>query len=169
MPGLNASRAYNFNEEWEFMETKEYRDEVVQFVVKNEDDPRAYFDRVCTAVGFREESVDQLEVWFEDLTGNPPDSKQVVDIRMLAGEVAPNEDEIIRLVGNLNEYDLMEIGSWEIITIVFDEAQNTFWRMQTPGEYSPTVLILWSRQILEQQIGYSSENTLRALINLRRI
>ena len=94
----------------------EYRNEVVQFIVKNEDDPRAYFDRVCTELGFREESVDQLEEWFEDLTGRPPDSKEVVDIRMLAGEVAPNEDEIIRLIGDINEYDLMELGSWELIT-----------------------------------------------------
>ena len=169
MPGLNASRSYIFNEEWEFMAESEYRNQVVPFVVKNEEDPRAYFDRVCTQVGFREHSVDQLEEWFEDLTGNPPDSKQVVDIRMLAGEVAPNEDEIIRLIGNINEYDLMEIGSWDLITMVLDEAENTFWRMQTPGEYSATALILWSRQILEQQIGHNSENTLRALINLRRI
>ena len=169
MPGLNASRSYNFNEDWEFMASDEYRNQVVQFIVKNEDDPRAYFDRVCTAVGFREEGVDQLNEWFEDLTGRPPDSKEEVDIRMLAGEVAPNEDDIIRLIGTINEYDLLEIGSWDLITMVLDEAENTFWRMQTPGEYSPTSLILWSRQILEQQIGHSPENTLRALINLRRI
>ena len=104
------------------------------FIVKNEDDPRAYFDRVCTELGFREESVDQLEEWFEDLTGRPPDSKEVVDIRMLAGEVAPNEDEIIRLIGDINEYDLMELGSWEHITMVLGEAENTYYRTQTPGE-----------------------------------
>ena len=168
MPGLNASHAYTFNEDWEFMAESEYRNEVVQFIVKNEDDPRAYFDRVCTELGFREESVDQLNEWFEDLTGSPPDSKEEVDIRMLGGEVAPNEDEIIRLIGRLNDYDLIEAGSWEIITTVLEEAENTFWRMQTPGEYSPTVLILWSRQILEQQIGVA-EDPLQALINLRRI
>ena len=125
-------------------------------------------NRVCTELGFREESVDQLNEWFEDLTGSPPDSKEEVDIRMLGGEVAPNEDEIIRLIGKLNDYDLIEAGSWEIITTVLEEAENTFWRMQTPGEYSPTVLILWSRQILEQQIGVA-EDPLQALINLRRI
>lgn len=168
MPSLEASRAYIFNEEWEFMASEEYRDEVVQFIVKNEDDPRAYFDRVCTEVGFREEGVDQLNEWFEDLTGHPPNSKQVVDIRMLAGEVAPNEDEIIRLIGNINEYDLMELGSWELITMVLDEAKNTYYRTQTPGEYSATVLILWTRQILEEQIGVA-EDPLRALINLREM
>ena len=166
MPGLNASHFYMFNEEWEFMEGEGYRKEAVPFIVKNEDDPRAYFDRVCAQVGFREESADQLDEWFEDLTGNPPDSKQRVDIRMLAGEVAPNEDEIIRLIGNLNEYDLMEIGALELITLVLDEAENTFWRMQTPGKYSATALILWSRQILEQQIGVT-QDPLQALINLR--
>ena len=87
---------------------------------------------------------------------------------MLGGEVAPNEEEIIRVIGKLNDYDLIEAGSWEIITTVLEEAENTFWRMQTPGEYSPTVLILWSRQILEQQIGVA-EDPLQALINLRRI
>ena len=105
MPGLNVSRAYTFNEEWEFMAEKEYRNEVVPFIVKNEEDPRAYFDRVCAAVGYPEDGADQLEAWFEDLTGNPPNSKEEVDIRMLAGEVAPNEDEIIRLIGNINEYE----------------------------------------------------------------
>ena len=168
MPGLGASRTYNFNQVWEFMESDEYRNEVAQFIVKNEDDPRSYFDRVCTQVGFREEDVDQLNAWFEDLTGNPPNSKEEVDIRMLAGEVAPNEDDIIRLIGNINEYDLMEIGSWELITMVLDESRNTFWRLQTPGEYSPTVLILWTRQILLEQIG-KTEDPLRALINLREM
>ena len=168
MPGLDASRSYIFNGEWEFMAEDEYRKDVVPFIVKNEDDPSAYFDRVCAQVGFREESADQLNEWFEDLTGRPPSSKEEVDIRMLAGEVAPNEDEIIRLIGNINEYDLTEIGSWELITMVLDEAENTFWRMQTPGEYSATVLILWSRQILEDQIGFT-QDPLRALINLREV
>jgi hypothetical protein len=168
MPGLNASRSYIFNEEWEFMASEEYRNEVVQFIVKNEDDPRSYFDRVCTQVGFREEGVDQLNEWFEDLTGNPPNSKEEVDIRMLAGEVAPNEDDIIRLIGNINEYDLMELGSWELIRMVLDESKNTFWRMQTPGEYSATALIMWTRQLLMEQIG-ETEDPLRALINLREM
>jgi len=38
--------------------------------------------------------------------------------------------------------------------------------MQTPGKYSATALILWSRQILEQQIGVT-QDPLQALINLR--
>ncbi len=168
MPGLESSRRYSFGEEYEFMRGSDYRDDMVQFVVKNEDDPRAYFDRVCTQVGFREESVEQLDAWFEDLTGNPPNSKEEVDIRMLAGEVAPNEDEIIRLIGRLDDYDLMEMGAWEILTMVLDEAKNTFWRMDTPGEYSYTSLNLFSRQILQQQIGVV-EDPLQALINLRRI
>ena len=150
------------------MASEEYRNEVIPFIVKNEDDPRAYFDRVCNKMGFREEDVDQLNEWFEDLTGVPPDSKQMVDIRMLAGEVAPNEDDIIRLISVLNDYDLMEIGSWELLAMVLDGAENTFWRAVTPGEYVSTSLTLWSRQILEEQIGIT-QDPLRALINLRRI
>lgn len=169
MAELNANLSYYFNEEWEFMAESEYRNGVVPFLVNNEDDPRAYFDRVCTEVGLREESVDQLNAWFEDLTGSPPNRQEEADILMLAGKVEPDKESIIRLIGTINEYDLMELGTWDIFITVLDEAENTYYRTATPGEYSSTSLILWTKKSLMNQVGAIGLDPLQALINLREM
>ncbi len=167
MPGLAGTRRYVFGEEYEFIQGSEYRENMIPLIVKAEDDALAYFNRVCQEIGWREEKYEEYESWFEDFTGNPPDKTQELDMRRLVGEIEPTESEIIRLLGLLYEYDVTEIGSYEILTNVLEETNETFWNIQQTGEYSNIVLLIWTRQDLLEQLG-SGNDALRALINLRR-
>ena len=167
MPGFASTRRYTFGEEYEFMADSSYRENAIPLIVKNEDDALAYFNRVCQEIGWRDEKYEEYESWFEDITGSPPDKTQEADMRMLAGDVEPNENQIIRLLGRLDDYDVMEIGAYELLNHVLSETQNTFWNIQQPSEYSNIVLQLWTRQDLLDAIG-SPYLMLQALINLRR-
>jgi len=169
MPGLAATRRYIFGVEYEFLASSEYRENAIPLVVKNEDDALAYFNRVCREIGWREEEYEEYESWFEDLTGNLPDKTQEADMRLLAGaaDIEPTEDQIIRLLGMLDDYDVVELGAYELLNHVLEETQNTFWNIQQGGEYSNVILQLFTTQTLIEQIG--SQDPLRALINLRRI
>ncbi len=167
MPGLAATRRYVFGEEYEFMRESEYRENMIPLIVKAEDDALAYFNRVCQEIGWREEKYEEYESWFEDITGNPPDKTQELDMLRLVGDVEPTESEIIRLLGLLDDYDVAEVGAYEILTSILEEANETFWNIQQPGEYSNVVLQIWTRQDLLEQLG-SGKDPLRALINLRR-
>ena len=149
------------------MADSSYRENAIPLIVKNEDDALAYFNRVCQEIGWRDEKYEEYESWFEDITGSPPDKTQEADMRMLAGDVEPNENQIIRLLGRLDDYDVMEIGAYELLNHVLSETQNTFWNIQQPSEYSNIVLQLWTRQDLLDAIG-SPYLMLQALINLRR-
>ena len=90
-------------------------------------------------------------------------------MRLLAGaaDIEPTEDQIIRLLGMLDDYDVVELGAYELLNHVLEETQNTFWNIQQGGEYSNVILQLFTTQTLIEQIG--SQDPLRALINLRRI
>ena len=167
MPGLAGSRLYVFGEEYDFIKGSEYRENMIPFIVKAEDDALAYFNRVCQGIGWREEKYGEYESWFEDITGNLPNKTQELDMRRLVGEIEPTESEIIRLLGLLDDYDVTEVGAYEIITNVLEETNETFWNIQQPGEYSSIVLQIWTRQELLEQLG-SGNDALRALINLRR-
>ncbi len=167
MPGLVATRRYIFGEEYEFLQESQYRENMIPLIVKNEDDALAYFNRVCKGIGWREEDYDEYESWFEDLTGNPPDKNQEADMRMLAGEIEPTEPEIIRLLGILDDYDVAEIGAYELLQNVLEEANEAFFNIQGTSEYSKMVLQIWTRQELKEQVGLFGD-PLQALINLRR-
>ncbi|MDA8580478.1 hypothetical protein N9L01_00770 [bacterium] len=167
MPGLAATRHYVFGEEYEFMQEPAYRENMIPLIVKAEDDALAYFNRVCQEIGWREEKYEEYESWFEGITGNPPDKTQELDMLRLVGEVEPTESEIIRLLGLLDDYDVAEVGAYEILNSVLEETNETFWNIQQPGEYSKIVLQIWTRQDLLEHLG-SGKDPLRALINLRR-
>ena len=167
MPGIEATRRYIFGEEHDFMEESSYREDMIPLIVNNEDDALAYFNRVCDKIGWREEDYEVFESLFEDFTGSPPGKVNKADIRMLAGEIKPTTDEIIRLLGLLADYDVMEIGAYDLLNHVLEETRETFWNIQQPGEYSKIVLQIWTRQDLLEQLG-SGKDPLRALINLRR-
>ena len=104
-------------------------------------------------IGWREEKYEEYESWFEDITGNPPDKTQELDMLRLVGDVEPTESEIIRLLGLLDDYDVAEVGAYEILTSILEEANETFWNIQQPGEYSNVVLQIWTRQDLLEQLG----------------
>ena len=167
MPGIEATRRYIFGEEHDFMEESSYRENMIPLIVNNEDDALAYFNRVCDKIGWREEDYEVFESWFEDFTGSLPSKVQKADLRMLVGEIKPTTDEIIRLLGLLADYDVMEIGSYDIFQIVLEETKATFWNLQQPGEYSNTVLQIWTRQDLMKCVESPGDFLLKALINLR--
>ncbi len=149
------------------MADSSYRENAIPLIVKNEDDALVYFNNVCKEIGWRDEKYEEYESWFEGITGSPPDKTQEADMRMLAGDVEPNEKQIIRLLGRLDDYDVMEIGAYELLNHVLSQTQNTFWNIQQPSEYSYLVLQLWTRQDLLDAIG-SPSLMLQALINLRK-
>jgi hypothetical protein len=165
MPGLSATRRYVFGEEHEWMAGSEYRDNMIPLIVDNEDDALAYFNRVCVEIGWREEKCSEMLIWFEDITGSPPDKTQEADMRMLAGEIEPTQAQIIRLLGRLYDYDVAELGAYELLDQVLIQTQETFWNIQQGGEYSNIILQLFTRQTLVEQIGPG--DPLKALINLR--
>jgi hypothetical protein len=167
MVALKARSFYQFGEEWEFMGDNEYRD-MIEKIARSEDNVIGYFDRVCELLGFRNSGYtdEDLIDFYRDINGIEPDAVAIQTIFRLTGsEAVPDDSAAIWILANIGQYDLLEMGSSEMLDNILDAAERTFYRFAQGGEYSNLTLTLFDIESLREQVGH---DPIRFIINRSR-
>jgi len=165
MVELRADQFYVFGEEWEFMQSNEYRN-MIERIARSEDSVMGYFGRVCRQLGFRDlalEDEDYVLDLYRDNLGVEPGSVQITVLRRLIGtESVPDDSAAIWILTVLYDYDVFEMGAYEMLSNILDAAENTFYRFAQGGEYSNVTLSLFGIRSLREQVGH---DPIRFIIN----
>ena len=167
MVALLARSFYQFGEEWEFMSSNEYRD-MIEKIARSEDSVIGYFDRVCQELGFRDGDLEEEDLidYYRDINGIEPDAVAIQTIFRLTGsEAVPDDSAAIWILANIGQYDLLEMGSSEMLDNILDAAEKTFYRFAQGGEYSNLTLTLFDIESLREQVGH---DPIRFIINRSR-